>query len=578
MVATANFFMQSHKGTYIPALNLPILLYNLNGTQYCSHSYSNEYNIIRAPVNTSILEIMLDNASNRKENTPLDPIPKRIQSDSHQESTPPFKKHKISESPTSTDSSAGSSPGSISDYASEKQDVTTLSLVKRPLRKDGVDAEISSKSPPSQVTTFKSPLEIGPSSQNNAGISETKSILVTKEDAPASPLSPQSSNNISPSPLPRSSNSMLPPPSPRPKNLTLPPLPPRPSNTMPPPPRPSSAMPPPPRPTNFKVSRSNNTGKGEESMSSPASTSPSSPRTLNPKPVKLRLRLISGKSRNQNINKNPLDDEGIDVADELYSSEKSDSDEKIDREEGLVEETGTSKSSTSTAPPLTSSPMIHSSQINQGIMPKPSEANSVPTEAIEMVRESNKSLSVENDGIPFPNAPEPDYAITYRGLDLKTQIEAHKCKLCIPYGWKISSPRLEDPIITGPLYRKVLHLRRDSGEIIITAIEFTDAPGEDNVHAFLDRAENDAHNAGMPMNLKPRILAVRWGNGVQFGNPKYRSIYSFYRDPYVFVVGNSLGWRVAIQQMRSRSLSKQNWIIWWTEKDYDEDWDTDLSR
>ncbi|TGO28136.1 hypothetical protein BPAE_0031g00010 [Botrytis paeoniae] len=516
---------------------------------------------------------MLDSTSNRKENTPLELVPKRIRRDSHQEPAPSFKKHKRSESPASAEPSAGSSPGSISNSAPEEQDLTTLSLVKRPLRKDGVDAETSSESPPSKVVTITSPLQIGPSIQINAGVPKTKRILVTKENTPVSPLSPQSSSDISPSPSPGSSNSMLPPPSPRPKNLTLPRLPPRPSNTMPPPlpPRPSNTMPPPPRPANAKVSRSRNTDKDKESMSSSASTSSSSSRTLNPKLVKLHLRLINGKSRNRSINKNPADDEGIDVTDDTSNSKES------NMEEGLDRGTGTSKSSTSTAPLLTSSPMIRSSQINRVIMPKPSKANSVPTEATRMVREQKKSLSVENDGIPFPNPPEPPYAITYRGLDLKTQIEAHKCNLCIPYGWKIPYPRLEDPLITGPLYRKVLHLRRDSGEIIITAIEFTDAPGEDNVHAFLDRAENDAHNAGMPMNLEPRILAVRWGNGVQFGNPKYRSIYSFYCDPYILVVGNSLAWREAIRQMRNRFLSRQNWIIWWTEKDYDEDWNTDVS-
>ncbi|KAF7896166.1 hypothetical protein EAF00_006181 [Botryotinia globosa] len=545
---------------------------------------------------------MLDSISNRKENTSLDPVSKRIRRDSNQESTPPFKKYKIFEPPTSTDSSASSLPSSASDYAPKEQGVTTLSLVKRPMGKDGIDAETSSKSPSSKVVTFTSPLEIGPSSQIYARYPEIKSILVTKDNTPASPPSPQSSSDISSPPSPGPSNPMLPPPSPRPKKLTLPPpsprpkkvrlpplppvssntvfppLPPRPSNTMPPPPRPSNTMPPPPRPTNARESRSRNTDKTEESMLSSASTSPSSSQTLNPKPFKLRLKFINRKPRTRNINKNSPVDEGIDITHDTYDSKKNDSVEKVDREEGLVEETSTAKSSTSTSTSLTSSPMIRSSQINQRTMPKPSKADSVPTQAIKMVRESNKSLSPENDGIPFPNPPVPPYAITYRGLDLKTQIEAHKCELCIPNNWKIPYPRLGDPIIMGPLYRKVLHLQRDSDKIITTAIEFTDVPGEDNIHAFLDRAENDAHNAGMPKNLKPTILAVRWGNGEQFGDTKYRSIYSFYRDSFIFIIGNSLSWRYAIKKMRNRCLSKQNWILWWAEKDYVEDWETDLSR
>ncbi|TGO15556.1 hypothetical protein BTUL_0039g00750 [Botrytis tulipae] len=538
---------------------------------------------------------MLDSTSNQKENTPLDPVSKRIRRDSNQESTPPFKKYKIFEPPTSTDSSASSSPGSALDYAPKEQDVATLPLVKRPMGKDGIDAEISSKSPSSKVVTFTSPLEIGPSSQIHARYPEIKSILVTKDNTPASSPSPQSSSDISSPPSPGPSNSMLPPPSPRPKKLTLlppsprpkkltlpplPPLPPLSSNTVfpPLPPRPSNTMPPPPRPTNARESRSRNTDKNEESMSSSASTSPSSSQTLNPKPFKLRLKFINRKPRTRNINENPPDDEGIDVTHDIYNSEKNDSVEKVDREEGLVGETSTAKSSTSTSTSLTSSPMIRSSQMDQRIMPKPFKADSVLTKAIKMVRESNKSLSPEKDGIPFPNPPVPPYAITYRGLDLNTQIEAHKCKLCIPNGWKIPYPRLADPIIMGPLYRKVLHLQRDSDKIITTAIEFTDVPGEDNVHAFLDRAENDAHGAGMPLNLKPTILAVRWGNGEQSGDTKYRSIYSFYRDSFVFVIGNSFSWRYAINKMRSRFLSKQNWILWWAEKDYVEDWETDLSR
>ncbi|THV54902.1 hypothetical protein BGAL_0018g00580 [Botrytis galanthina] len=535
---------------------------------------------------------MLDSTSNRKENTPLDPVSKRIRRDSNQESTPPFKKYKILESPTSTDSSASSSPDSASDYAPKEQDVTTLPLTKRPMGEDGVDAETSSKSPSSKVVTFTSPLEISTSSQIHTEYPETKSILVTKENSPASPLSPRSSSDISSPPSPGPSNSILPPPSPRPKNLRLPPPSPRPKNLrlpppsprpknlkLPPPsPGPSNTMPPPPRPTNAGVSPSRDTKKDKESMSLSASTSPSSSRTLNPKPFKLRLKFVNRKPRTWNINGNTPDDEGIDVSDDFHDSERIDSVEKVDREEGVVEETSISKSDTSTAPPLTSSPMIRSSQINQKIMPKSSGANCVPTEAIEMTRESNKSLSPENDGIPFPNPPVYPYATTYRGLDLKTQIEAHKCELCIPYGWKIPYPRLEDPAITGPLYRKVLHLQRDSDKIITTAIEFTDVPGEDNLHAFLDRAENDAYNAGMPLDLEPRILAIRWGNGERFDNLKYRSIYSFYCDQYVFGVGNSLRWRFAINKMRTRFMSKQNWILWWAEKDYDEDWKTDLSQ
>ncbi|TGO67737.1 hypothetical protein BOTNAR_0036g00120 [Botryotinia narcissicola] len=547
---------------------------------------------------------MLDSTSNQKENAPLDPVSKRFRRDSNQESTPPFKKYWVFESPTSTDPSAGSSPESASDYASKKQDATTLTLIKRPMGKDGVDAEISSKSPPRKVVTFTSPLEIGPSSQIHVGNPETKSILVTKENSPASPLSPQSSSDISSPQSPEPSNSMVPPPSPRlkkltlpppspwpkkltlpppspwPKKLTLPPLPPLSSNTMVPPlpSRPSNTMPPPPRPTNAREFRSRNTNKNEESMSSSASTSPSSSRTLNLKPFKLRLKLINRKPRTRNINENPPDDEGIDVTHDIYDSKKNDSVEGVDREERLVEETSTAKSSTLTSTSLTSSPMMRSSQIDQRIMPKPSKADSVPTKAIKMVRELNKSLSLENYGIPFPSPPVPPYTITYRGLDLKAQIEAHKCELCIPKGWKIPYPRLADPIIMGPLYRKVLHLQRDSDKIITTAIEFTDVPGEDNVHAFLDRAENDANNAGMPMNLKPTILAVRWGNGEKFGNPNYRSIYSFYRDSFVFVIGNSFSWRFVINKMRSRFMPKQNWILWWAEKDYVEDWETDLSR
>ncbi|KAF7946589.1 hypothetical protein EAE96_009584 [Botrytis aclada] len=557
---------------------------------------------------------MLDSTSNGKENTPLDLVPKRIRSGSHEEPTPPCKKHKLSESPTSAELSPGSSPGSISDYAPEEQDLIISSLVERQLRQDEVHAETTFQSPSSEVVRFKSPLETGPSSQNNEGISEAKSILATREDALASPLSPQPSNNISASPLPSPSNSMLPPssprlenltllpPSPRPKNITIPPHSPRPKSlTLPPPsprpkniilpplpprpkivrfpplpPRQRSAMPPPPRPRDTKASRTNNTVEYDENMSPPASASPRFARTLNSMPVKLRLKLTNNRWRKPSLNKEPAEDEGIDVTHEIHGSGKSARNEKVVREKGLVEETGTSKSSTSTEPPLTSSPMIRSSQIHQRIVIKPSKVRSVHAKAFEMARESNETSSVESGGFSFPNAPEPPYAITYRGLDLKSQIEAHKCKLCIPYGWKIPSPRLADPIIMGPLYRKVLHLRRDSDEIITTAIEFTDVRGEDNIHAFLDRAKNDAYNAGMPLNLEPTILAVRWDNGAQLPNT-YRSIYSFYRDSHVSIVSHCVEWRVIIKHMRTRVLLKQNWMLWWTERDYYEDWNTDIS-
>ncbi|TEY42627.1 hypothetical protein BOTCAL_0388g00070 [Botryotinia calthae] len=483
---------------------------------------------------------MLDSESNRKENTPLEKHPKRILSECHQESTPPFKKHKGSESPPSTESS----PGSVSKSSPKEQDVTVSFLLESPSRNEGVEAGISSESLPSKVVTFKSTLERGPSSQNHAEILEIKSILVTKQDTPA------------------------PPPSPRPRNAVLP----LPS------PRPGNAMLPPPRPDNAQVSRSKSTGKDKESMPLPASASLYLSRPFHPEPVKLHPKLKIGpkavidKSINQNIKEYPVDDEGIDMADDIHNF--IDSDKKSDREEGLDEETGTSKLGTSTAPPITSSPMIRSSQINRKIMSKPSEAQSVPFKSIKMVRESNKSIRMEKNGIRFTEAPNHDDITTYRGVSLKAQIEAHKCELCIPHGWKIPYPRLEDPAVTGPLYRKVIHLRRGSDKIVTTAIEFTDAPGEDNIHAFIDRAESDAYNAGMPINLEPRVFAVRWSNEAQDRYPIYQSAYSIRYDPYVSVIDNSSGWRLMIQQMRKPFLSKQNWMIWWKEKDCEKDRET----
>ncbi|KAM0308140.1 hypothetical protein ACHAO8_010283 [Botrytis cinerea] len=498
---------------------------------------------------------MCDSESNQKENTPLELHPKRILSECHQKPTPPFKKRKGSESPPGRDSS----PGSVSKSSPKEQDVTVSFLIKSSSRNEGVEAGISSESLPSKAVMFKSPLEIGPSSLNHAEISETKSILVTKQDAPA------------------------PPPSPRPRNAVLPPLSPLPSKAMFPPisPRPSNAMPPPPRPDKAKVSRNKSTGKNKESMSLPASdvsTSLFLSRPFHPTPVKSRLGLnigsksVIGKSKNQNIKEDPIDDEGIDMADEIHNS--VDSDKKSDREEGLDKETGTSKLGTSTAPPITSSPMIRLSQIGRKPLPKPSKAQGIPFKSIKMVRESNKSLSMKNNGIPFTEAPNHDDITTYRGVSLKAQIEAHKCELCIPYGGKIPYPRPEDPAVTGPLYRKVIHLRRGSDKIVTTAIEFTDAPGEDSIHAFIDRAESDAYNAGMPMNLEPRVFAVKWSDGAQDRYPIYRSAYSIRYDPYVSVIDNSASWRLMIQQMRKPILSKQNWMMWWTEKDFEKDRET----
>ncbi|KAK6600744.1 hypothetical protein H4I95_07726 [Botrytis cinerea] len=489
---------------------------------------------------------MRDSESNQKENTPLELHPKRILSECHQKPTPPFKKRKGSESPPGRDSS----PGSVSKSSPKEQDVTVSFLIKSSSRNEGVEAGISSESLPSKAVMFKSPLEIGPSSLNHAEISETKSILVTKQDAPA------------------------PPPSPRPRNAVLPPLSPLPSKAMfsPLSPRPSNAMPPPPRPDKAKVSREH-VVTCFRCFDFPIFVPTVSSYAGQVAPwIEYWIKISHWQIQKSEYQGRPIDDEGIDMADEIHNS--VDSDKKSDREEGLDKETGTSKLGTSTAPPITSSPMIRSSQIGRKPLPKPSKAQGIPFKSIKMVRESNKSLSMKNNGIPFTEAPNHDDITTYRGVSLKAQIEAHKCELCIPYGGKIPYPRPEDPAVTGPLYRKVIHLRRGSDKIVTTAIEFTDAPGEDSIHAFIDRAESDAYNAGMPMNLEPRVFAVKWSDGAQDRYPIYRSAYSIRYDPYVSVIDNSASWRLMIQQMRKPILSKQNWMMWWTEKDFEKDRET----
>ncbi|KAB8288827.1 hypothetical protein EYC80_010729 [Monilinia laxa] len=97
-------------------------------------------------------------------------------------------------------------------------------------------------------------------------------------------------------------------------------------------------------------------------------------------------------------------------------------------------------------------------------------------------------------------------------------------------------------------------------------LEFTDAPGEDNLHAFIDRAEDDARKAGMPENLVPVKLIVTWDNGAQL-NAIQRGIKNLDKDSSVHLIRCSKGWRCAIRQMRNKWFwGNQNWTIWWMEE------------
>ncbi|ESZ97124.1 hypothetical protein SBOR_2482 [Sclerotinia borealis F-4128] len=145
--------------------------------------------------------------------------------------------------------------------------------------------------------------------------------------------------------------------------------------------------------------------------------------------------------------------------------------------------------------------------------------------------------------------------------------------------------RSKDPMIAGPLTREILHFQKASDHIITTTIEFTDAPGEDNLHAFLDRAEEDAREAGMPENLEPTKLIVTWDNGAQL-NAVRSGMDNLDKMSSVTLIQNSKSWRGAIRQMRQKLWwSNQNWTIWWMEKRADDDdeerglfYDTSASR
>ncbi|RAL64503.1 hypothetical protein DID88_001978 [Monilinia fructigena] len=149
----------------------------------------------------------------------------------------------------------------------------------------------------------------------------------------------------------------------------------------------------------------------------------------------------------------------------------------------------------------------------------------------------------------------------------------------------INKPIPKEDLIKGPLTRRILHLQKGSDQIIITTIEFTDDPGEDNLHAFIDRAEEDARKAGMPGNLVPVKLVVTWDNGAQL-NAIQRGIKNLDKDSSVHLIRCSKGWRCAIRQMRNKWFwGNQNWTIWWMEEREDDNkdqrgtlYDTGLSK
>ncbi|KAA8574353.1 hypothetical protein EYC84_005835 [Monilinia fructicola] len=132
----------------------------------------------------------------------------------------------------------------------------------------------------------------------------------------------------------------------------------------------------------------------------------------------------------------------------------------------------------------------------------------------------------------------------------------------------------KDDLIEGPLTRRILHLQKGGDQFIITTIEFTDAPGEDNLHAFIDRAEEDARKAGMPEHLVPVKLIVTWDNGAQL-NAIQRGIKNLDKDSSVHLIRCSKGWRCAIRQMRNKWFwGNQNWTIWWMQEREDDNQDS----
>lgn len=135
-------------------------------------------------------------------------------------------------------------------------------------------------------------------------------------------------------------------------------------------------------------------------------------------------------------------------------------------------------------------------------------------------------------------------------------------------------PKPKEPLIEGPLTRHIIHFQKGSNRVIITSIEFTDAPGEDNIYAFLDRAEEDARKAGMPEDFDPAKLIVRWDDGAELNAVLYGTK-SPPGDPSIHVIRSSDMWRAAIRSMRQKMWwSNQNWTIWWMEKRADDDEDS----
>ncbi|KAF7866913.1 hypothetical protein EAF04_005754 [Stromatinia cepivora] len=541
--------------------------------------------------------------------------------DSDEEPESPSKNLERSESPVDTElspeSPPESSPESSPEFPPQKPLKSALSSQQDSIMENGVEEDHSFESPSNKQVRFASPIEEvrefsedvleetlessiheGPFSQNYVP------CPTTPEKAPAL-VSPRL--NRSPLILYFKQQFSIPTPPPR-ESIPIPSPAPRPANAMLPPPLPAF-----PSLDPGLLGYGKGSDEDEDSIGLPAPP-PSSTRPIVVQKTKIRInynktsKSIISASRDQDDGEGSDDSEGSDeekdspsrpririIAPQYILPSLHDSIKAIPtttmktvsidqyKSEGSDGEKNNMHSS--------SARKTNSSRTNQPVLPKPSVPKIVLTMGKKKIKATKKI------GANSIESPHYDHTMAmYRGSELGPQIKDHStCRFCVFPGGKMPSFRPEnklyhgiqerinrrdpmpwqtkrtvkDTLIVGPLTRQILHFRKDSDEIITTTIEFTDAPGEDRLHAFIDRAEEDARNAGMPENLEPIKLIVTWDNGAQLHTLPFGK--GNRDNSTVHLIRTTKAWRAAIRQMRKQQWSNQNWTIWWREKHEDQD-------
>lgn len=443
--------------------------------------------------------------------------------------SPPKKQQKKIESSTEIKPAAEASPRFLSN-----EQVAVVDLPGRPLKIPSQgDVERAPETPSKKrkrlesLTDIKSAAEPSPGSLPNkqavsAGPpdSSTQGVLKPPQYAPC-PTTPMLSPAPATDPLIQKY---------QPKNRP---------NTPTPSPRSSHSMPPPPRPADlphFKKSQHNSKGSNKDQdikmLPAASALSSSGPVTRSPK-----LRIIYNPGMND---VKPINGANKDGKSSEHSGE--DGGDKNLAHQIIVSESPSQDSKKMAIAPQKSS------------------------------KSENTEDQKDDGGNDHNKHPKCDYCVDRGRAHLpqaKVWPEIYRTINSEKAGMSSNRSQVKEQVkehrIEGPLTREILHLRKGSSQVITTIIEFTDEPGNDSFHAFIDRAEEDAYNAEMPKTHEPTKVIVTWDNGRQLRAIR-RGLDGSDRFAIPTLIRTTQDWRSAIRVMRKKLYSNQNWTIWWMEK------------